>query len=260
MNSSKSGEGKITSAFLSEAANILAETQEGLSGSKIAERCAALAVDYKVDIPYPTYPFPPTLPNKRTALYKNLEAFQPEQRYSVLMDLCNHPKLQDNQKVRELKVIIFTRYRHLAKHSDGEELNLDLVEETYHWLSQHVAAHKVFSEAFSKYKSSVLQRNLLDDFRLSLELLCKDLLKNDKSLENQIAPLADYVKNHGGSKEVQNMFEKLLDYYTKYQNKYVKHNDAVIESEITLVVDLTCLFMKHLLQIENSKGSGVVHA
>jgi len=260
MNSGTSVDERITSAFLSEAANILADTQDGLSGGMIAERCAALAVDYEVDIPYPTYPFPSTLPNKRTAFYKNLEAFLPDQRYAVLMDLCNHPKLVNNQKVRELKALIFTRYRHLAKHPDREELNLDLVEETHHWLSSHVASHKVFSEALSKYNSNVLQRNLLDDFRLSLELLCKELLGNDKSLENQSALLGDYIKDHGGSKEVRNMFQKLLEYYTKYQNEYVKHHDAVIEPEITFVVELTCSLMKYLLQIENGKGSGGVHA
>jgi hypothetical protein len=260
MSVGKSGAGMISSAFLSEAANILADTQDGLSGTKIAELCAALAVDFEVDIPFPTYPFPPTVANKHTALYKNLEAFLPDQRYSVLMDLCRHPKLEENQKVRKLKAAIFTRYRHLAKHPDGQELNLDLVEETHHWLSPHVAAHKVFSEALSKYKSNVLQRNLLDDFRLSLELLCKELLGNDKSLENQSGVLGDYIKDHGGSKEVRNMFQKVLDYYTKYQNEYVKHDDAVIEPEIAFVVELTCSLMKYLLQIENGKGSEGAHA
>ena len=260
MSSGKIADGMISSAFLSEAANVLADTQDGLSGCKIAERCAALAVDYNVDIPYPTYPFPSSVPNKHTALYKNLEVFLPGQRYSVLMDLCNHPKLEENQKVRKLKAAIYTRYRHLAKHPDAEDLTLDLVEETHHWLTPHPAANKVFSEALSKYKSNVLQRNLLDDFRLSLELLCKALLGNDKSLENQSSLLGDYIKDHGGSKEVRNMFQKVLEYYSKYQNEYVKHNDAVVEPEITFIVELTCSLMKYLLQIENSKGSGGVNA
>lgn len=239
----------IGNAFLTHASSIIADTTTGLSGSIIAERCAAFAVDHDVDIPYGSYPFVPDPGNKRTALRKNLERFQPDQQYTLLMELCDHPHLSDNQEVRKLKAQLYTRYRDLAPEG-AHEMNLELVDETRHWLSGHSAAYEVFEEAFSKYKSEVLQRNLLDDFRLSLELLCKELLGNSKSLENQIGPLGEYIKKHGGSKEVQNMFQKLIDYFTKYQNEYVKHSDSVVEVEITFVVELTCSVMKYLLQIE----------
>jgi hypothetical protein len=191
--------------------------------------------------------------NKRTALRKNLERFSPEQQYALLLQLCEHSYLAGNQDVKKLKAQLYTRYRHLAP--DGaQEMNLELVEETRHWLSDHSAAYKVFEEAISKYRSDVLQRNLLDDFRLSLELLCKDLVGNNKSLENQADSLGVYIKDHGGSKEVQNMFHKLTDYFAKYQNEYVKHSDSVIDVEITFVVELTCSMMKYLLQIEAAIG------
>lgn len=43
------------------------------------------------------------------------------------------------------------------------------------------------------------------------------------------------------------MFNRLLDYYAKYQNNYVKHNDAVKYSEIDFVINLTTLFMRNFI-------------
>ena len=45
------------------------------------------------------------------------------------------------------------------------------------------------------------------------------------------------------------MFVKLVDYYTKYQNSYVKHNDAVIEEEVDFILEITSSFMKHLVRL-----------
>jgi len=95
----------------------------------------------------------------------------------------------------------------------------------------------------------VFTRNLLDDLRLSLELLLKGIFKNSKSLENQIELLGEYLKEKGGSKELTNMFVKLVDYYSKYQNTYVKHDDAVIEEEIEFIFEITSSFMKHIVRL-----------
>jgi hypothetical protein len=43
----------------------------------------------------------------------------------------------------------------------------------------------------------VFLRNVLDDMRLSLELLLKAVLGNDKSLENQIPQLGGFIKEKG---------------------------------------------------------------
>jgi hypothetical protein len=45
------------------------------------------------------------------------------------------------------------------------------------------------------------------------------------------------------------MFMKLLDYYTKYQNTHVKHDDAVVEEEIEFLFEITASFMKHLIRL-----------
>ena len=66
--------------------------------------------------------------------------------------------------------------------------------------------------------------------RLSLELLLKDLLNNDTSLENQWKILGKSLKDENVSKEISNLFQKILTYYGDYQNKYIKHNDNVKEN------------------------------
>jgi len=77
----------------------------------------------------------------------------------------------------------------------------------------------------------------------------KAILGNERSLENQIPLLGDFIKKHGGSSELSNMFVKLVDYYTKYQNSYVKHDDAVIEEEVEFIFELTSSFMKHVVRL-----------
>jgi hypothetical protein len=74
-------------------------------------------------------------------------------------------------------------------------------------------------------------------------------LRNERSLENQVPALGPFVKQHGGSPELSNMFAKLVDYYCKYQNTYVKHDDAVIEEELEFVLEITAAFMKHFVRI-----------
>jgi hypothetical protein len=45
------------------------------------------------------------------------------------------------------------------------------------------------------------------------------------------------------------MFEKLIDYYTKYQNTYVKHDDSVLNTEVEFILEITSSFMKHLVRL-----------
>jgi len=110
---------------------------------------------------------------------------------------------------------------------------------------------KLFKVALTKLENKIFTRNILDDLRLSLELLLKAVLKNGKSLENQIDSLGRHLKNKGCSKELINMFLKLVEYYSKYQNSYVKHDDGVIEEEIEFIFEITSSFMKHIVRLSS---------
>lgn len=237
----------IPSMFITHAADILAETSGGLTGSEIVKYLRGYAVDWGVDIPHTKYPF--DAPNKRTALMENLSKFSPEKQYMIIKELCELEQFKGNQKVKDLKIKLLSRYSHLAGVPSGSEINETLIEETRHWLEGYPDSLKVYNDAFVKFQNEVFRRNLLDDLRLSLELLLKGIFRNSKSLENQIGLLGEHLKGKGGSKEVTNMFVKLVEYYSKYQNTYVKHDDAVIEEEIEFIFEITSSFMKHIIRL-----------
>lgn len=245
------GEDKIPPTFIRYAADILAETSSGLSGNVIVEATASYAVEYDVMLPHPTYPF--DAPNKRTALYDNLTAFRGPQQYRIIKELCEHRSFGFKRSADrdELKIRLATRYPHFAGKESSSDINETLIEETRHWLDGHASALKLYDSAFQKYEAGVFHRNLLDDLRLALELLLKELFSNDRSLENQISSLGSYIQDRGGSKELANMFVKLVDYFASYQNSYAKHNAAVKEEEIEFVFEITSSFMKHLVRLSS---------
>lgn len=109
--------------------------------------------------------------------------------------------------------------------------NSELVNETKHWLSKYPKANEAYTSALEKLREKKYERNVLDDMRLALEILVKDIMKNDKSLENQISDLGTKLKEAGISKEISNSFIKLIDYYTKYQNDHVKHDSKIDNRE-----------------------------
>lgn len=79
MSHAKMFEESIPATFVQYAADVLADTNKGLSGPNIIRATAAYAVEYDVHLPHPTYPF--GVINKRTALYENLMAFSARQQY-----------------------------------------------------------------------------------------------------------------------------------------------------------------------------------
>ena len=240
----------IPTAFINYAADTLAETNDGLSGSRIAEFSSAYAIDFDIEIPFPEYPFPADLPNKRTALRENLKAFNPEQQFKIIKELSELPHFENNAGVKDLRIKLISRYGALGEGNAKEEINESLVEETQHWLSEYPEALKLYNDCLEKHSNGIHQRNLLDDLRLSLETLLKTILENGKSLENQIADLGKYINERNGSKELNNMFLKLIDYFSKYQNTYVKHNDNVNYNEVEIIIEMASSFMKFIVRIK----------
>ena len=73
---------KLPDVFVSYAADTLAETNSGLTGAQIVKYCNSYAVDFGVDIPITSSnfgSFGSLVPNKRTALYRNLSVFNGQQ-------------------------------------------------------------------------------------------------------------------------------------------------------------------------------------
>ncbi|WHZ12627.1 MAG: hypothetical protein OJF60_003068 [Burkholderiaceae bacterium] len=230
--------------FLSRASEVLGSA---VSGNIIVQVTVAYAAEYGLDLPHPTYPF--QAPNKRTALLENLRALPASVQYQVIAELCDRAsQTAQVPAVAEVKLMLVSRYSHLSPDT-GNAWSGPLTVEARHWLDEHPNVKKLYVEALQKHNAGVYLRNALDDLRLALELLLQEILGNERSLENQVPALGHFVKSKGGSKELSNMLEKLIDYYTKYQNTYVKHDDAVPNEEVELVLELTSSFMKHFARM-----------
>lgn len=119
---------------------------------------------------------------------------------------------------------------------------------TYANLSVCPAAQTVYKSGITKYAEKKYERNILDDMRLSLELLVKQILGNGKSLENQTSELG--TKLSGYHTELRNLIIKTVDYLCKYQNQYVKHNDAVNPEEIDYIIEQTSATINFLIKVK----------
>jgi hypothetical protein len=239
----------IPTAFINYAADTLAETKNGLSGSRIADYCSSYAMDFIIEIPYSEYPFPDDLQTKKIALRENLKAFNSKQQFKIIKELSELPHFVDNAGVKDLKIKLISRYGSLGEGNAKEEINESLVEETQHWLSEYPDAIKLYKDCLEKHSNGIHQRNLLDDLRLSLETLLKNVLKNDKSLENQTNDLGKYINEKDCSKELNNMFLKPIEYFSKYQNTYIKHNNNVNDKEVEIIIEIASSFMKFIVRI-----------
>ncbi len=246
----------LPAVFVTHAAGVLGDTGFGLSGPQIIKLTAAYAADWDARLPHPSYPFSRMGTNKSTALFENLMAFPPRKRYRIIRDLCDHKTIQAQNKkaADQLKIQLLAKYGHLSDATGVGELSRSLIEETRHWLDHYPDSLALYSGAIEKYQHGVFTRNVLDDLRLALEKLLQTLLGNGRSLENQVRTLGGFIKDHGGSPELANMFVKLIDYYSQYQNTYVKHDDAVLDEEAEFVLEITSAFMKHFVRLHRRQG------
>ena len=240
----------ITDAFINEAAEVLGETDCGLTGSEICKHSTFYATEYNRNIPYTEDPFKDNNGNnikKSKALKQNLQCFSAEEQYIIISKLCEIGKFSNNERVKELKGKLFRDYSCLAP---SGEIEKEFIEETSHWLKNYPDTLQHYNEAYRKYKSQdeQLYRNTLDDARIALEMFLRAILKNDKSLENQQKELGKFICGKGGSTEFSIMFWQLLNYYSKYQNNRVKHKDNVVKIEIPFIFELTTLFMRQLVR------------
>jgi len=86
--------------------------------------------------------------------------------------------------------------------------------------------------------------------RLSLELLIKKLLGNNKSLENQTSDLGKHLKKKGTPTSIRNFVFTVLERYTKYQNDHIMHDSHIRQEDVGLVVNLTSTLIAYLIHRE----------
>ena len=134
-----------------------------------------------------------------------------------------------------------------------EFLSGALIVDVLSWLDEFEQSKKSFAKAIRIKRTESNYRGIIDELRLSIELLFKQLFKNEKSLENQTENIGRYFKENNISIEISNMYIKLMDLYTKFNNNNAKHNDKIKEIEIDYMIYLTGNFIRLIVLIEKSK-------
>jgi hypothetical protein len=233
---------QMDSTFLKYASGILGDTNFGLSSKEIDTYLGKYSVKYNNSDARKSIAI---LASKRDKLFQGISRFTASEQYEIIDELCSLPQFDENDQILELKRLLQETQSMYAPQSIQ---NLPLVQETKHWLADHTDALASYESAMKKFDSGVYERNAMDDMRLAFELLVKDLLANDKSLENQIKIIGAKLEDAGTSKEIRLMVTQIISYYTRYQNEYVKHNDRVNQNEIEYIFDLTSVLMKFLMK------------
>ena len=106
----------------------------------------------------------------------------------------------------------------------------------------------LFDSAAENYEQGNGDRNALDDIRLCFEKVLQALFSNDKSLESQMPVIGGLLKGADVSAEFRNLLNKAIDYYSKYQNNHVKHDDTINPHEVSFVIEFTCILMKQMIE------------
>lgn len=228
---------QMSDHFIGYVAGYFADTNAGLHSKEIDSLLNEYAVKFDKDVPLEG-----DFQNKKVKMIAYLSYFNGYEQYIIIDDLCHRRKFKDNPKTTEILDQLNRKYGSFS-HNSFE--NSDLVQTTKHWLEKYPDSKKQFDSAFAKISQGQFERNVLDDMRLAFELLLKCLLGNQKSLENQNDSLLKQLKDKDVPEEIRNLYWKTIDYYMKYQNDYVKHDDKVDENDLNFIIELTCLLMKY---------------
>ena len=245
-------ESEISKSFLIYATEILGNTDNGISTINILKYCNAYSVQFSVDIPISSLDDKfdnkgnKKFNNKREILYKNLENFSAKQQFFIISELCEISDIKKNPEVLEVKKKLYERYSNLLPHKASDEL---LIMKTENNLKNYSKVYDIYIKAIENFEQNKENRHILDDMRLSLELLLKEILNNDKSMENQFSEIGKILKERGISDEIRNLFVKILDYYSKYQNNNVKHDSQINEMEVKYIIEQTSIFINFIIDI-----------
>lgn len=134
----------------------------------------------------------------------------------------------------------------------GQFITADFVEnqptvtEVLEWIDLYPDAAKAYRSALKKLSNKEDTRNAIDDMRLALESLIRDIMGTTKTLENQIQPIGSALKNKGVLPQAVTLVTTMLNHYAKYQNDNVKHHDTVDVNDSELIVNMTAIIMKYI--------------
>ncbi|WP_126247838.1 hypothetical protein [Chitinophaga rhizosphaerae] len=246
------GKMRLDEPFLEYVAHVFGDDDLGMDWSAIAKFFQEQAVRADISFPYQDERFPDdgSIISKKAGIMANLEGFFPEKRYTLIMDLAlAAPDVASRHQLISRMEQLFGP---MSASFDG--ISRDLIGEVQLGLELYGKAAEKFRLGIRAVVDKSDNRSAMDNLRLCLELFLKQLLGNNKPLEKQDT-LGKYLKEKGVPTELRSMLLGLLDFYTKYQNDYVKHNDKVEEADINTILYLTATFLQRLLRAQIERQS-----
>lgn len=183
---------EIDGAFLKHVCNVLGDTSNGLTTQEVIDKMVSYAFEFDVEIPIFDTKTSKSK-NKRTILFEDLSKFTSEEQFYIIQELMKLPKFDDNQTVRFLELKLYEKYGYLSKiKSEISDLNLN----NDGFLNKYPDVAKIYNQGLDAYRTKNYKRTALDNMRLALEMLLKNILKNSKSIENQQDCLGEYIKRN----------------------------------------------------------------
>lgn len=172
---------------------------------------------------------------------------QTEKKHKAEADLRKEEQKENDRQNQQLRRTINDLTNQLEGRAALREPNM-IMQCVRPLIVRYPDALALFDSAAEKYEEGGADRNALDDMRLCFEKVLQVIFSNDKSLENQKAAIGGILKGANLSVEYRNLLITLIDYYTKYQNNHVKHDDNINPYEVSFVVEFTCILMKQMIE------------
>nr|WP_122011710.1 hypothetical protein [Maliibacterium massiliense] len=167
-------------------------------------------------------------------------------------------KIAESLKASSINAVLCdTADGYLFYPANAELLDQKLVVDILNWLGSYPAAKEQYNVALRACLKGDRTRSVIDSLRLSVELFLRQVFNNHSSLENQQREVGKYLKQKNITVEVCNMYVKLLNYFTTYNNQHIKHNDhsdVISAAEIEYLVYTTGSFLRFIIQLENDKS------
>lgn len=181
--------------------------------------------------------------NKKELLLTNLNVLSDNEKIEFLSQIKYHSRLCEDDFLRdEIDLLVKDASNGVIKARNSVSTLL----ETY-----SIDLKNQWQRTYRFY-DHLDYRNALDNMRLTIELLIKRITGSEASLENQKSALGKFFEDKDISKEVRNLFFKMLDMYEKIQNHEAKHNlpQNLNSKEIKFLMNQSTVIIKFLIDCD----------
>ena len=181
--------------------------------------------------------------NKKELLSTNLNVLSDNEKIEFLSQIKYHSRLCEDDFLRdEIDLLVKDASNGVIKARNSVSTLL----ETY-----SIDLKNQWQRTYRFY-DHLDYRNALDNMRLTIELLIKRITGSEASLENQKSALGKFFEDKDISKEVRNLFFKMLDMYEKIQNHEAKHNlpQNLNSKEIKFLMNQSTVIIKFLIDCD----------